>query len=298
MAGFWLVTPSLPPLNWFRAFEQAAKHLSFTGAAAELNLTQSAVSQHVRSLELRLGAILFVRKARGLALTDAGRRLLPHVADAMADLSAATALFQPQKTDDALLIACSSSFALLWLSPRLDRFLDRYPGTDLRIVSTLWPDDFVMSEADVQVRFGSAELVGEDATRLLPDDIVPVCKPDLAKRGATPDALFDLPLIETVGTADTWQSWAAAMELETPPSLSRSVDSHALALTLAEAGLGVALVNRLLAGPGIAAGRLDLPCDVSVPAKDGYFFAVRETAAKDTIARRFEDWLMEEIAAA
>ena len=109
---------ALPPLNWLRAFESAARHLNFTTAAREINLTQSAVSQHIRSLEMRLGAILFVRKARGLAITDSGRQLLASVAPALADLTKATAMFMPQRTENSLKVACSWSFSLAWLSYR------------------------------------------------------------------------------------------------------------------------------------------------------------------------------------
>ena len=131
MAPLRLMSRSLPPLTWFRAFEAAARHLSFTAAAQELGLTQSAVSQHVRSLELRFGQMLFARKPRGLALTDAGRRLLPAVAKAIGGLAEASALFEPARPDSLLTVATSVSFSLtsstaisLWTSSPTQR-----PGT-------------------------------------------------------------------------------------------------------------------------------------------------------------------------
>lgn len=245
----------LPPLTWFRAFECAARHLSFTGAAREMNVTQSAVSQHVRLLEKRLGTAVFARKARGIDLTEAGRRLLPYVSGAMADLATATGIFDPHENDEILEVACSSSFARLWLSRHIGAFLTMMPELDIRIISAIWPDDYTKLESDIQIRYGSPELVGEGAERLMQDTMVPVCHPDLASAFDLPEGAESIPLIHTMGTANTWARWSTVSGRDISSGSSLSVDSDELALELAESRQGVALCGRFLCQNILDAGR-------------------------------------------
>lgn len=281
---------SLPPLTWFRAFECAARHLNFTAAADELGLTQSAVSQQVRSLELRFGVPLFQRKARGLALTDEGRRLLPDVSSALGVLAATARSFDTGPAEGLLTVATSVSFAQWYIAPGLPRFLDANPGVRVRIVSTIWPDDFHASVAEVEIRFGSETLVGKGAERLLPDDLIAVASPT---RTIDPGALVEQPLIEAVGTSEGWATWAKTCgypgELE--PRLF--VDSHGLAVDLARAGAGVALTSSLLAAPSLAEGALVKVHPQSLPSEDGYFLAARPR--QDEGPQRFTAWLRTEI---
>ena len=289
------MTTTLPPLNWLRAFECAARNLSFTAAAGELSLTQSAVSQHVRSLELRLGTLLFKRKARGLALTDSGRRLLPSVATALADLSAATAMFMPQRTDDSLKIACNWAFSLAWLSPRLDRFLQAYPGIRIQIVSTLWPDDGKLIDAEVEIRYGSQELVGDGAELLFADHVLPVCAPQLRSRNSTVESMYQSNLIHTAGTSDTWHSWAEHLGENSPDAFCCSVDSYSVALELACNGVGVALVSRAIAKRSLDRGELVTPVDLVAPAIDNHYLAINTTGLESSLTNHFASWLRSEV---
>ncbi len=274
----------LPPLAWFRAFDSAARQLSFTAAARELHLTQSAISQQVRALEERLGAPLFQRKPRGLALTDAGRRLLPDVTDALATLTEATRGFDLGAGTGLITVAASVSFSRWFITPMLPAFLAAHPGCRLRIVSTIWPDDFHASLADVEIRFGGPSLVGSDARRLLPDELVVVASPELARR-----PLVELPLVATVGTADDWDHFAGHTGIDQDITPSLFVDNYGLAIELATAGVGVALASSLLAAPAINDGRLVRLHPGSAPARDGYFLAVRRDAAEPATA--FARWL-------
>lgn len=289
------MSASLPPLTWLRAFECAARHLSFTHAAQELNLTQSAVSQHVRALEGRLSAKLFHRKARGLALTEDGRRLLPQVAGAIGDLARACERFTAQDTAETLDIACSTSFALLWLTPRLNRFREAYPRIRTRISSTLWPDHNISISADVQIRFGSRELAGDRAELLFEDQIGPVCAPQFASGTSTPRDLWSLPLIHTVGTSVRWRDWARAANADTPPAPVHSVDSSVLAIELSRSGEGAALASRFLCRDLIAQRALSIPVDISIPAVDGYFLATSDAGSKRTMVGAFSEWIRAEI---
>ena len=209
------MTRALPPLTWFRSFEAAARHLSFTAAADELGLTQSAISQQVRSLEMRLGVELFLRRHRGLSLTDDGRKLLPRVGSALDSLAQASASFETGSTRDLLTIATSISIAQWIIAPHLRTFLDSHPGLRVRILGTIWPDDFNASIADVAIRFGSARQVGENAERLLPDRLVVVAKRELD------GPLDDQVLIEAVGTSESWRGLGERRRLRRPSETAR-----------------------------------------------------------------------------
>lgn len=279
-----------PPLNWFRAFEASARHLSFTGAAGELHLTQSAVSQHVRSLELRFGVTLFERKPRGLALTDAGRRLLPDVGKALGTLVRLSQQFDIRPAGRSLTVATSASLAQWFLAPGLAGFQRAHPGVSVRIINTIWPDEYHQPLADVEIRFGPAATVGRNATRLEPDEIIAVAAPSL---DVEVDNLDEVPLIEAVGTLDGWQAWADSTGYPNEVAPRLFVDSHGLAVDLARNGAGVALTSSLVAGPAIASGhlvRLNLPAK---PGEDGYFLAINGDENPDAFA--FAEWLQDTI---
>jgi LysR family glycine cleavage system transcriptional activator len=286
---------ALPPLNWLRAFESAARHLNFTTAAREINLTQSAVSQHIRSLEMRLGAILFVRKARGLAITDSGRQLLASVAPALADLTKATAMFMPQRTENSLKVACSWSFSLAWLSSRLGLFLSSFPGVRVQIVSTLWPDDNKLVGADIEIRYGSKELAGEGAELLFSDEVIPVCAPHKLPDHSTIESMYQGGLIHTVGSSDTWYSWSESLGLKPPEAISCSVDSYSIALELARNGVGVALVSRVIVKDSLRSGTLVVPVNLAAPAIDNHYLAVNPREGGTQVANDFADWLRHEL---
>lgn len=278
---------ALPPLNWFRSFEAAARHLNFTAAADELGLTQSAISQQVRSLETRFGVELFERKARGLAITDDGRKLLPQVGAALEILGAASLRFDAGPTQKLLTVATSVSVAQWILAPRIDDFLVNHPETRVRFLSTVWPDEFKASIANVEIRFGPEKQVGHNAVRLGPDHLVAISKepqPDLQQHR----------LIETVGTSMSWQNWVNAHRFDTVLEPCLYVDSFGLALELAVKGQGVALTSSLLAAGALAAGEIYQIGEAKLVNPEGYFLAIEEN---NPTARAFRDWLLEVVSA-
>ncbi|MFK7835490.1 MAG: LysR family transcriptional regulator [Sulfitobacter sp.] len=276
---------SLPPLTWFRAFEAAARHLSFTAAADEIGLTQSAISQHVKALETRLRVALFVRQARGLTLTDEGRKLLPKVGAALEALAAATASFDTGPAEDLITIAASVSVAQWVIAPVLNSFTTRHPEVRLRFLSAIWPDDFHSAQADVEIRFGSERQVGKTAEMLRPNRLIALKSPQLE------GALDQLPLIEAVGTSDGWRSFGD--HIGTPLQPEVYVDSYGMALHLAAHDNGVALVSELLSGHALSRGTVVRAHEASIPCKEGYFLSLgRET--QNTLG--FRDWLLEQIA--
>ena len=285
----------VPPLNWFRAFESAARHLSFTHAAEEMNVTQSAVSQHVRALEGRLGVALFERKARGLAITEAGRRLQPSVAGAIEDLAKACEMFAPSSQEQTLEIACTTSFALLWLVPRLPSFQRNNPKVHLRLSSTLWPDDYHNATSDLQIRYGVKNQLNETATQLFSDELIPVCTPELARAVRHVNDVWTLPIIRTIGSSEGWENWAKFVGVPSPPTASFTVDSIVLATEFAKAGTGIALVSRILCSGLIDDGSLVIPIVCSAPAKNQYFLMESVRSGRQQNADRFRVWLHNEV---
>lgn len=281
----------MPPLTWFRAFEAAARNLSFTGAAGELGLTQSAVSQHVRSLELRFGVVLFERKPRGLALTDEGRRLLPDVSMALNTLADLSRGYDHQPEGPSLTIATSVSIGQWYLTPGIADFRRANPDISIRIVNTTWPDEFHLPLADVEIRFGSERLVGKGAARLEPDRSVVVAAPGLS---VDPENLAAHPLIAPVGTSDVWRHWAESVGYRKPVEPSLMVDSHGMAVDLACRGAGVALTSSLIAAPALAGGSLLRVAAPSTPSIDGYYLAANSNAGP--AAQAFCGWLKSRIA--
>ncbi len=272
---------SLPPLTWFRSFEAAARHLSFTAAADEIGLTQSAVSQQVKALETRLRVPLFKRLPRGLALTDDGRRLLPQVSTSLDGLAAAADLVAAEPGRDLLTVATSVSVAQWVIAPHLAEFQALHPGVRVRLSSAIWADDFHTSRAGVEIRFGSAKQAGDGASRLGSDRLIALRAPRLE------GSLEDAPLIEAVGTSSGWQAWRDQVGPVEMPSLF--TDTYGMALQMAVHGLGVALVSEVLAGHALDAGLVERAHPGEISGAEGYFISADEARPG---ALAFRKWLI------
>ncbi len=264
--------------------------MSFTAAAEELHLTQSAISQQVKALETHFDVLLFHRKPRGLSLTDEGRKLLPEVSRALGMLADISRSYDMSKSGEHLTVAASVSFIQWVLAPGIHRFLAREPGLKVRLISTVWLDDFRSGSADVEIRFGSEALLGRDARRLLPDDLIVVASPTLS---ADAERLEDHPLIEAVGMTDGWDEWVryAGYPHKLEPALH--VDYHGAALDLAVSGAGIALTSSLLASGCLEDGSLTRIRDEALASNDGYFLSCGDP--KSRTCQRFETWLRDEL---
>ena len=272
---------ALPPLAWFRAFESAARRLSFTAAAEEIGMTQSAVSQHVKSLETSLGVALFIRRPRGLSLTDDGRKLLPQVSSALETLTVAARNFDTVPSKNVLTVAASVSIAQWLISPRLNEFTNKNPEINIRFLSTIWPDDFHTVRADVEIPFGSQKQFGRNATRLEPSGLVALKSPKFSGN------IESSTLIESVGTSDGWKLWAESVGGNPMPKIF--VDSYGAAMNLAINGNGIALVSNILAQDAIRSGKLIMADKTLLTCNEGYYLRYND---KNLLAKEFHDWLI------
>ena len=292
----------LPSLNGLRAFEAAARHLSFTRAAAELNVTQTAISHQIRRLEEQLGVRLFLRKSRALLLTREAQEYLPAVRAAFQDLRLATERLKRPEKAQLLTVSTVASLAAKWLLPRLASFQEAHPAIEVRISSSSHLVDFRREEVDVAIRYGRGRWPGLRATWLMAEDIFPVCSPALLKGGKPlrrPQDLAHHTLIHATVSREDWQLWLTAAGLPTAlatrPGLT--FDLSLMALQAAVDGLGVALGRTAYVEADIAAGRLVVPFDVKLPAEAGYYVVAPEETAETPKIALFRDWLVATVAA-
>jgi LysR family transcriptional regulator, glycine cleavage system transcriptional activator len=301
---------SLPPLATLRSFEAVARQLSFTRAADELALTQSAVSHRIRALEADLGTSLFSRLHRGIALTDDGRTLLEGVRAGLDSMLLASERIRGQKRVGVLTVAAPAAFATWWLVPRLGRFAALHPAIEVRIAAMDRREaDFRRDGVDVAVVRRTAKPAERRRFEmpLLREIVFPVCAPALLGGAAPLRAPSDLShhtLIECEGAEIddaefAWSGWISRLGLsQAPPPRQLRISHFGLALSAAIDGLGVALGRSPMVDAELAAGRLVRPFGSKVVAKAGNVFALawRETGAlvQDQRIAAFRDFALDE----
>jgi LysR family transcriptional regulator, glycine cleavage system transcriptional activator len=284
----------LPPLTWLRAFEAAARHLSFTQAAEELHVTQAAISKHVKSLELYLRHPLFHRRPRALELTKSGAAYLPKVQEALHRLALGTREVFGQRRNTALTLRCAMAFSVNWLAPRLPDYLARHPGKSLRIISSVWSDAFDKDAFDLDVQYGTGHWPGHESHRLTWETLTPLCSPDLVASLPlnSPDDLRHHRLLHVLGYQDGWGDWlqaAGASQVDSGSGLQ--CDSSLIAQELAAHGAGVALGRRSLARQERASGRLIAPFALELPIDEAFHVLAPSTGAPHPDAADFLQWL-------
>jgi LysR family glycine cleavage system transcriptional activator len=284
------------PVNWLRAFEVAARHLSLTAAASELNVTPAAVSQQVRLLELRLGERLFVRHARGLRLTLAGEALVPPCRESFERLETALAELFGNRGRQQLVIRVSLGFAQQWLFDKLAGFAHEHPDIPIRLVATVWAADLLDPNVDLDIRIAAGPFAGMESHQLTQDDVFPVCSPALAlaaPRLRRPTDLRRHTLLTTIGFAQGWPHWFAAAGIEDAPSTaSIEFDSMRLALEMAALGHGVTLARSSYAKDLLRAARLKRLFNVRLKASDNVYLTLPHGLEANSPAVQFRDWIL------
>jgi LysR family transcriptional regulator of beta-lactamase len=278
------------PLNALRAFEVSARHLSFTRAAVELNVTQTAISQHVKNLEERLGVALFRRLPRGLALTDEGLAMLPGLADAFGRIGLLLEQCSDKRAREVLTVGAVGTFAIGWLLPRLRAFRQAHPFVDLRLFTNNNRVDLAGEGLDYAIRFGDGAWHGTEAEYLLAAPLSPACSPAIAARLREPADLAGEVLLRSY-RSDEWVLWFEAAGVVCPVVRGTVFDSS---LTLAEAaaqGEGVALLPSRMFTRELQQGRLVRPFDIEI-ASGGYWLTRLKSRAETQAMQVFRTWLV------
>lgn len=296
----------LPPLNPLRAFEVAARQSSFTKAAEELFVTPSAVSHQVKALEEHLGIALFLREAKTLTLTPAGRAYLPAVQQAFHLLADATRLLGAKMTP-VLRVDIPPTFAAKWLIPRLDGFVKAHPEIDIRVSTDSGTPDFARDDYDLAIRFGRGHYPDLHVEQCLAVSVFPVCSPALMEGAhplCEPSDLRHHTLLHDASTyADgsnpDWAAWLRHAGAESvDPSRGLSFTPSHLVINAAIDGLGVALAKDSWVEQDLAQGRLVRPFEISLPVESAYYMLFPKHRANDVRITTFANWLRSEAAEA
>ncbi|MPQ68088.1 MULTISPECIES: transcriptional regulator GcvA [unclassified Pseudomonas] len=300
-----MTTPTY--LNALRAFEAAARHQSFSAAAAELHVTSAAVGQQVRTLEAWLGIALFNRASSGstrLVLTDVARKALPDIRDGFERLSVGLARLKEGGLSTGLTVTVSPAFAAKWLLPRIERFQLAYPQTDVLLDTNLRPVDFIAEGMDIGVRYGAGRWPGLTAIKLMDEEMYPVCAPSypLLKAGRLPGKrLAEATLIHDLSMAGdpvypTWRTWLDVSgygDIQAEHGLR--INNSAAVLQAAIDGQGLALGRSVMLRDDLAAGRLIRPFgEASHPLVFAYYIVYRPEMEGLAKIQAFRDWLLEQ----
>ena len=290
----------LPPLTALRAFDAAARHMSFAKAADELSVTPAALSFQIKSLEEHLQAPLFRRLNRAVELSEAGKALAPGAADGFQMLAAAWRSAQRLQDTQTLAVTAGPAFTAKWLAPRLYEFAQEHPEIELRFSASLKMMDFARDAIDVAIRFSTTSDPDHWSLPLAEEWVAPVMTPTLAEAFPTPESLVDAPLIfddsiDFLRPKCDWEAWFKAMGIDYAPQHGPrfSQADHAIDATLA--GVGVVLGRRALVVKDVHDGRLALPFKKALKCTARFRFLCPKGTEDRPQIKAFREWMRAEI---
>lgn len=279
------------------SLEASARLRSFTAAAEELHVTQSAVSRQIRSLEDVLGAELFVREKQTVRPTVAGGAYASEIRRALQHIATATLAFHANPHGGTLNLAILPTFGTRWLAPRLPAFLEAHPGITVNLTTRLAPFDFRLEQLDAAIHYGSAEWSGAKLDFLMRETVVPACSRKLKSRLrlGKPEHLLRAPLIHLVSRPDAWERWFGSENLVLAEAHGMLVDQFAVAAQAAMAGLGVALLPTFLIDAELARGDLVPAVERPMQSAESYYLAWPPEREDSAPLQAFRSWIREEI---
>jgi LysR family glycine cleavage system transcriptional activator len=285
----------LPSLAALQAFESAARHGSFTRAAAEMNLTQGAISQQIRNLEATLGVRLFQRVGRRVVVTDLGRLYLLEVGQMVKSLHEATQrIMTVGAASNVLNIATLPTFGTRWLIPRLPDFYAQHPGVVINFATKPSRFSFAEEPFDAAIYYGSPAWVGAIMTKLFSEVVVVVCSPRFRKSNkiASPADLDNVVLLHQTTRPTGWSDWFAACGVTTDNGFrGPRFDQLSMVAQAAAVDLGAALLPRLFIEEEVKSGRLEILFE-SLPSENAYYLVIPETKAGLPLVVKFRDWMI------
>ncbi|RJG12608.1 transcriptional regulator GcvA [Pseudomonas cavernicola] len=287
----------IPSTTALVSFEAAARHQSFTKAAEELSLTQSAICRQIAGLEEFLGIALFRRSRRGVKLTEAGLSYSRRVAAQLDAVERDTLSVMGQHGAGSLELAIVPTFGTQWLLPRLKHFQALHPEVTVNLTNRTRPFLFADTEFDAAVYFGDADWSGTESHFLMPENPLPVCSPQLipAGRQLTAEAIAGLPLLQQSTRPYAWRQWFNSLGLNVPRDMTGP--RYELFSMLAQAAMhemGIALIPPFLIQRELAEGRLVVALDHACLSDKAYYLIIPERKVESAALRAFRDWLVEE----
>lgn len=281
----------LPPLNSLRVFAVAARHCHFTRASLELGVTQAAVSRQISVLEKWLGVELFERSQSKLVLTEEGTRYWTAVRAAFNAIEDATTVILNERHRNTVVVCAYTTFALLWLLPRLSEFYEQHPRTDLQIMISS-ASFHAPSDADVVIRHGPIHQAPN--TSIFPDMLAPVCSPALLRQRKNMNSVADLkslPMLHSRHRKQDWALWCDSLGEKETVNDGFLFDSSSLAYAAAKQGMGLVVAQLHLVEPDLTSGDLVMPIGHTVRNNSGYFYLRSERAKNHAPANAFCSWL-------
>ncbi len=288
----------LPPLNALLSFESAARNGSFYQAAEELFVTPSAISHQVKSLENFLDIQLFERQRRKIVITAAGKQYLKFVQKAFKELDKGTQHLIAAHNTGELNISMTPAFLNYWLLPRIDDFYEANPDVELSINATTELIDFPRSDVDIAVYFGHGNWPDVEEHFLRSSERVPVCSPELLKKGAiaTPEDLLQHKLFFVKKRQQEWAAWFSIANANyKPPKRQIAFSSSSLAVKAATEGVGIALADLSLASQSIKRGELIVPIDARLTLKKAFYLVYQKNRKMTFAMKAFKEWIMVEM---
>lgn len=289
----------LPSMSLLCAFEAAARHESFTAAARELSLTQSAVSRQIRLLEDMLGSDLFVRERQTVKLTIAGRTYANEVRHALQHVASATLGFRANPRGGTLNLAILPTFGTRWLAPRLPTFIAENPGVTINLTTRLAPFDFQLDPVDAAIHFGEPEWPGAELDLLMSESVVPACNREMREKFAfaEPKDILAAPLLHLVSRPDAWERWFLSHNVEHDGVRGMLFDQFATVAQAALSGLGVALLPKFLIETELARGDLCEAVDGAMESAERYYLAWPTSRAFHPPLQAFRAWIKKAVGA-
>ncbi|MEL7099105.1 MAG: transcriptional regulator GcvA [Pseudomonadota bacterium] len=290
----------LPPLTSLRAFDAAARHMSFAKAADELHVTPAALSYQIKSLEEHLGTPVFRRLNRAVELTEAGKALAPGISDGFQELATAWRAAQRTLDDTSLTVTAGPAFTAKWLAPRLYDFAAAHPEIELRFSASLRMVDLTRDGVDVAIRFGYGPDEGLYSLPLAEEWVTPVMTPELAERYPTPDSLRHAPIIfdgsiDFLDPPADWPTWFMMQGVDFAPETGLRFSNADHAIDAALAGAGVVLGRRALVVKELMDGRLVAPFPLAMGTGARFRFICQKGAEARPHVAAFRDWVLAEI---
>ncbi|MEH6563885.1 MAG: LysR family transcriptional regulator [Halopseudomonas sp.] len=287
----------IPPTQALICFESSARHESFTKAAEELSLTQSAVCRQIANLEEFLDIQLFRRTRRGVKLTDAGQTYSRRIASRLDAVERDTLSVMGNQGTATLELALVPTFGTQWLLPRLGEFLRQHPQITVNLTNRTRPFLFADTEFDAAIYFGDGDWSGTQTDFLMKESPIPVCSPALIapQLQLSPEQIANLPLLQQTTRPYAWRQWFAAVDMRVEHDLNGTrLELFSMLAQAAMHGLGVALIPPFLIRQELADGRLISPCARSFDSNNSYFLVIPERKAESAALLAFRDWLVTE----